>query len=365
MNDGWRIQAHSLSVLKAAKRLGLTVAHGRIGPCPACGAKRYKNERRPPVQGSLHGGAGWICNTCKTTGDVVDLVSWVLLSRAGSEAGSRFAEVRRWFEDGQGTAEIPQSDALEEEVGLGLGRVPEPELRRVLEASTPLHRTTDPRVIAWAVRRGFAGRECGRSRSSVRIPAFVLPRGSWSGWAGLSKTYRSPEGRWSSWWSRPWATRFPVVVPAYTGLGELAGLHGRAVTPEQEAQQKTTWAAGCSSRGLVFADPWRALPALRGRWEGVKALLFVEGLTDYLTAASEAHGLPERGLAVLGVESGSASAVGLLRGLPSDVKVLIGTHCDKAGDAYAEAILGELAMAHGRSTAYRLPLWLPSEKEAA
>lgn len=338
-DSAWLDTAKTLDVREVARRLGLTVSQDRFGPCPACGASSRKDEDRLPLHAiRKFGNRGWACNACHVWGDPISLASWVLLDCAAKDSGARFVEVREWF-TGESQADIAVAEAEEREVV----RVPVEELRGVLEASTPLHKSMGA-AGAWARRRGLTG----------TVPARVLPGPTWGGWGRLSKIAQDRDGRWWPWWSRAWAAQFPVVVPAYTGLGELAGLHGRAVDPEQEAKRKTTWARGCSAQGLVFADPWRGLGALRGSWAGVEALVFVEGFTDYLTAAMQGR---EAGFAVLGVESGSASAVALLRGLPTSVRLFVGTHNDRAGNRYAENIMKQLATTQGRADVYRLPLW--------
>lgn len=330
MTSDWIAEAKRLPVTQAAQALGLTLSKDRFGPCPACKAASRAGEKRPPVH-EQRGTNRWVCNACHVTGDVIDLVSWVLLDRPGTEAGARFAEIRRWFEvRSAAPAVVPVEQHRE------LRRIPRDELARVLRASTSAHLSTRSDVQAWLQRRALQG----------VVPAWVLPSSDWVGWRGLS------------WWPAPWADRWPIAVPAYTGLGEIAGLHARAIAPDQERRQKTTWARGVDAAGLVFADPWRALPALRGDWSGVKALVLLEGVTDFLSGAGDAHALPERGIAVLGIESGSASAVGLLRGLPAAVQVFIGTHADDAGDRYFAALQLQLATTQKRFDAYRLPLGL-------
>jgi hypothetical protein len=83
---------------------------------------------------------------------------------------------------------------------------------------------------------------------------------------------------------------------------------------------------------LLFADPWIAVPMLRG--EDVRCdVLVVEGITDYCAVTSVA--LP--GLAILGVISGSCAAFADIV-FPPGAVLFIGTDNDAAGDKYAAAI---------------------------
>ena len=273
----WLEQARPTPFPQIARTLGLTVSHKRWGPCPACGAAHERSGRRLPI-GRV--GDGWICNACRTSGDVIALVRYAL--------GGDFRATRRWFEE-QGPVPIETTETEAE---------PRVDPRPILLQSTPAGRSEDFDVQRFMSDRGYRD-----------PPAWVLPDG-WS----------------APWWPWRW---FPLVVPAFTGSGILAGLHGRAVSPQ--APRKTTWPRHRDSRGLLFADPRLGLPFLRRVKRPTQALI-VEGMTDYLKAAEDRRGQA----AVLGIASGSTPA---LRAIDfSGVEVYVGTDDDPAGRRYAEKV---------------------------
>lgn len=135
---------------------------------------------------------------------------------------------------------------------------------------------------------------------------------------------------WPAWWPERWSTAWRLVTRAYEPDGTLASLHARAVA---DVTPKTRWPYDCRADGLVFADRL-GVELLRGRADNFDRVLVVEGLTDLAAAALWAEG---RRVAVLGITSGSAAALGSIR-WPSGVPVSVGTDTDDAGERYAQAV---------------------------
>ena len=285
-----------------ASRLGLQSSGGRYFPCLSCGAKRDPKARRGPLWTK---GPRWACGACGERGDTLTLISWSLHQQAKAK-GAQFVEVLRWLDSDLVRESIAEAKERPSPVKT---RAPEAELRALLQASTPVARTADPDTIAFLRGKGI----------STRTPAVVLPPSSHRVYNIMSKTWW-PSGRAAMGWR--------LAVPAFTGSGTLAGMHARSVTRQST---KTLWAKGVDSAALLFANGL-ALELLRGQPASVERVLIVEGFSDYLYAAGQ-H-LP--GLAVFGLESGSAPALRLIR-FP-EVPIFCSPHNDGTGDNYAAAV---------------------------
>lgn len=288
-----------LAVEPVALALGMERAgRTRLGPCPACHEDRGKHDSRPPV--TLRGDAAdrWWCSLCRVAGDAYDLVAYRLLGRRAREAGSEFSRVLDWLRD---RGDVPVIEP----------RAPRPPtyppLQGVLEAlrrATPLAETLDPEVLAFLARRNL----------STSAPAGVLP-------AGFAAR---------PWWPAGRSGRWPLVVPAVDASGAIRSLHARRLDGERP---KSLWPKEADAVALVFADPRHARPWLQGGRTPSRVLI-VEGMTDYLRACGEPGA---RGWAVLGIESGSASAFARMPWRPEQ-RVYVCTDGDAPGDAYAAAL---------------------------
>ena len=93
----WIDAAKTRSCHDIADALQLQRKGDRIGPCPSCLEEREKETRRLIV-GISRGGSVWICNACRVSGDVVDLVAWSLIGKPAKEGALEELEtVRGWF----------------------------------------------------------------------------------------------------------------------------------------------------------------------------------------------------------------------------------------------------------------------------
>ena len=269
---------------------GLDTRKRRTGPCPACGVAKSGKDPRPPV---IFGKRGWLCVACHAKGDGYTLVGYHL--RLPPPLQGRAFRTVLAFVQGQPAPAVAQ---VEDEAPTRVD--PLPALRRAM----PLRDCVAPDVVAWLAER----------RISPTAPAGYL-----RGWT-------------SAWW--PDGYRWPIVVPACTGRGEVVSMHGRAVSAD--VPSKTRWPKGASAGGLLFAGP--QVRAWLRTGEGCPPeLVVVEGLTDYLTWSAEVPEAP-----CVGIASGSVDALRLWR-VARASKVYVATDADDVGDHYAEGIADALA----------------------
>lgn len=280
-----------LPIEPIALRLGMERHGNRWDPCPVKGC-------REKGRGAVQIRSAWKCWHCQSAGDAYDLVSYRLLGVRAREAGPRFREVKAFVEEGLGA--VPEPVKYEPMVR----RVAGVALRDALRACEPAQHTTNPAVRGWLAKRGLVG-----------VGAGVLPP------------------RWTApWW--PWSDTFPLVVGAYTGRGELASMHGRCV--QASPVRKTTWPKEADAAGLLFADR-AGRELLRGAGR-CSVVVVTEGMPDFLAAAGQA----EPGWATLGITSGAADALRLVR-WPAGVEVFMAVHRDEAGYQYARAVADAVA----------------------
>lgn len=306
------MQAQDCTII--VQRLGLQRHRGRWAPCQAGGCQHTGDGRYALRVVADH----WWCNVCGAEGDAADLVSWNLLRRPGGEAGAEFRRVVLWLE------------GREAQANQGLEALPPPEyppedqVKALFTAAVPA--SQDSEVADYLRFRGI--------RPSL-TPAWAVPKG-----------FSAP------WWPRVWSGRFRLLAPLYGPTGAIRTLHARDVLRDGDPEGKTRWPRGCASGCSLFANRV-GRRALMGNWEGIKYVVAVEGLTDYLTAAAAFKNEGATDAALIGVESGSAAALRLLRtqvGIPWH----LATHDDIAGDRYATAAIDALAP----RACYRAPMEL-------
>ena len=132
----------------------------------------------------------------------------------------------------------------------------------------------------------------------------------------------------------------------YGASGALESLHARSVLPSATGGEKAAAAAGSSCAGLVMADPLAALVLETGVvpswWEGPLRWVVAEGEPDFLTWATRWVDYNMDAPAVLGVVSGSWTQ-GIADRIPTGSELVIRTHLDTAGHAYAKKIKDTLA----------------------
>lgn len=292
------VRAAAPHITTVAAHLGLSGSR-RITPCPACGAD---DRRHGPITPRHQ--TGWMCARCKEVGDGLRLISWSLLGQRAPLAPSQWAVVRACCAAAGWCA---ADDAVE-----WTPRPPPPpmpdapypdrdEVLHMLRTTTHLHARHEARI--WAEARGW--------RAETITAARVLAPMHWP--------------HWWPWGSAPWA----VVVPAVDGDGVVRSLHARSIVAD--TCPKTRWPRDRRATGLLFADPDRARPMLRGDAVTVRGIVIAEGITDYIAACTAAQGL--EGIGVLGATSGGFAA--LADALPLGVPCWIATDADGAGERYA------------------------------
>ena len=299
---------------EVAAALGLTVKRRKFGPPPCCG----DNDARGAA-GSVRDRL-WVCK-CGAKGNMAGLVKLALGTQDWREVRAWFA-ARGWCSsDGAASTwvapvrpppvEVPYPDA--------------DELARFLTLGGPVE--DDPEVAAFWHARGFGARTGA---------AWALPE----------------RARWPAWWPLGHRSLYRLACPMYDAHGVVRSVHARAVRdpgtwPDGKPRMKTCAPKGVRGDSLLFADPWIAVPMLRG--EDVRCdVLVVEGITDYCAVTSVA--LP--GLAILGGISGSFKALADVR-LPPGCVVFVGTDNDPAGDKYA----AEVVAAVGERAECRRVVW--------
>ena len=308
------VKAHAPQVADVATALGFVVRGRRWGPCPACNT----DTPHHPACTFRHGGLGWMCSRCKETGDALTLVA---IAQAGTRkpVGAQWAEVRAWFAraglctpDGDRPVVVRPMPVRPPPV-----EVPYPdadELAHFLTLGGPVE--DDPEVAAFWHARGFGAR-------------------TGATWA------LSERARWPAWWPLGYRSLYRLACPMYDARGVVRSVHARAVRdpgtwPDGKPRMKTCAPKGVRGDSLLFADPWIAVPMLRG--ERVSCdILTIEGITDNCAVTSVA--LP--GLAILGGISGSFKALADVR-LPPGCVVFVGTDNDPAGDKYAAEVVAAI-----------------------
>lgn len=341
MNE-WFAQVKAWPVAEVAARFGRPVQ--RKGPdvsfpCPACGKeRRHTKGTDQRAAAKVVNEGGWWCEPCDAGGDAVSLAAACVTGRLKPASPDGWREVRREC------AALGLCEADPRDTTAPTGRKyepPPPELRtkqtpaRAPAPATEVRRLWDAseRLGALPVWDGWEedGSWCGDAR------AFLTARGlSPARLAALDVARILPPAAhhaWPGWWPAWWSTSWRLAVPLY-GLGaELVGLQARAI---DGADPKTRNPKDVSMGGGFFADA-SGLEVLRGTWGG-GAVVLVEGLTDFLSAAQLAADLePNRRPAVLGLVAGSAQALATMK-LEASCRLVVMSDNDATGEKYFEQV---------------------------
>ena len=135
---------------------------------------------------------------------------------------------------------------------------------------------------------------------------------------------------WARYQGRSWReTGHRLVLPTWDHLGRLQSVRAWRVW-DDDASPKRLPPAGCRAAGLVVANRlgWAMLAGMASPMR----LVIAEGEPDFLSVAVST------GDAVLGVVSGSWGWE-MAERIPNRTRVVVATHNDVAGDAYAEHII--------------------------
>jgi hypothetical protein len=133
------------------------------------------------------------------------------------------------------------------------------------------------------------------------------------------------------------------VLPAYDATGVLRSLRARRVTPGEGP--KGVAPAGYSPAGLVLACGIGRRLLEQGGVAGPNGgpdVVIAEGEPDWLTWASRISDANETPSATLGVFAGAWTPAHAAR-IPAGARVVVRTHHDNTGDAYADFIVATFA----------------------
>lgn len=324
----WIRAAETIAVSEVAQRLGLKSLRGNSwGPCPNCHAVERGSKDKRGTIGLRTDNVGWKCHRCDAGGSGIDLVSFQV-------GGSKFRQlsqdnkkkVQIWFE-----GEINDGAKIfDERPKLRGSRPPVVEVQNLWKSSSKLNQVKDDdTAISFLKTRNLNLGALSKS-GVVRI------------------TPERSDYEWPSWWPAGRSSLWRIIVPAFDESGQFVSLHGRAVKKPDSAP-KTLWPKGFEAKGL-FMPNRHAVKMLRGQAVDLEALLFVEGLTDFIKCSAEVEDL-NLNLAVLGGTSGSFSCVSKLN-IPKNLKIYIGTDPDEQGREYASRIQLQLP----DRISYRIPL---------
>ena len=336
MND-WFAQVKAWPVAEVAARFGRPVQ--RKGPdvsfpCPACGKdRRHTKGTDQRAAAKVVNESGWWCEPCDAGGDAVNLAAACVTGRLKPASPEGWREVRREC------AALGLCEADPRDTTAPTGRKYHPPPLELRKEQAPARAPTAEVLALWGVAERLdavpswddGGRWCGDAQTFLVARGFDVSR-----LAALDVARILPPARrhaWPGWWPASWSTSWRVAAPLYGPGAELVGLQARAI---DGADIKTMNPKGVSIRGGFFADAG-GLEVLRRTWSG-GAIVLVEGLTDFLTAAQLAAELePSRRPAVLGLVAGSAQAMATMK-LEASCRLVVMTDNDTTGEKYFEQV---------------------------
>lgn len=360
-------------VLEVAKALGLETraprgASGGSCACPACAAVRRhpsRHDRRLAI-GVRREGRGWRCYECDAHGDQLHLVAIALEGRRWNELGSEpkarvRAWVMEWLRIGQPPSSTPTPKRMElRDADAPPEYPPQAEVLALWEHAIPVRR--DERAVRWLGDRGLSALRIAQL-DLCRVLPWGLPCPAWAGRPALEATEDKPAVE-----ARPWSrSAYRCVFPMFDAHGVMRSLLARYVgkppTPQAEprahkrAALKSRAPHGFERRGLVLACP-RAERLLRGeRLEQPARVVVAEGEMDLCAWSTATKVVPGEVLVVLGVFAGGWTSEHAAR-IPDGSTVVIATHHDQGGEAYARQVSESLS-ARREAGAITMKRWRP------
>jgi hypothetical protein len=294
--------------------------HGVIVRCP-------QHQDRTPSCSVRVGPDGTIavkCHGCQASGDVFSLIAWV----HGLDARRDFREVRAVAAGMAGISILPDAPVA----------LPAP----TQAPRTVPSRRADPTYPPSAEVEGLWGASSSvvddaeaaeMLRSRGLDPSAVAER-------NLARVIPTAATlpRWARWSGQPWTlTGHRLLVGVYDAAGFMRSV--RAWRVVEGAGPKRLPPGGHKAARLVLADAV-GVALLAGATH--KKVVICEGEPDFLTWATRVSDADENAPAVFGVGSGAWTDAHAAR-IPDGAKVVVRTHHDPAGDAYAAAIIRSLA----------------------
>ena len=182
---------------------------------------------------------------------------------------------------------------------------------------------------------------CGRVDQSPRGSAVEYLRSRFGSVEALrDEVWIAPEDpQGLAAWAHVLVRDYPILVPLFDLDGTPVSVQGRLPRSPRDGEPKTRNPAGYRIGDAVFANR-ASLEMFRG-CSHPDVVVIAEGLADFLTGIC----WEQEGVAVIGIVSGSTRMLGDVP-WSSDVKILIATDDDIAGDRYADeirAVLPQLA----------------------
>jgi hypothetical protein len=160
--------------------------------------------------------------------------------------------------------------------------------------------------------------------------------------------------RWTSYRgnsleARSWLTLgYRLVLPVYDALGNMRSVRGWRVVASDGPKRLPP--SGYRASGLVMANSEARSLLERASWNSdMVRIVIVEGEPDFLTWATRFSDNAKTAPAVLGITAGSWSDE-LAARIPNGARIIVRTHHDQAGNAYAARIGATLT---GRCTMLR------------
>lgn len=269
------------------------------------------------------------CFGCGASGDVLDLVAIC----HGVDVRGNFAEVLRLAGDMAGVEPAEYRRSVRQRPRRESAFPPEDEVRALWESCRPVLK--DAMVCEWLASRTLdAGDVETLDVARALHPNAALPT-------------------WARFQGRGWGeTGHRCLVPVFDDKGAMRSVRARRV--EGDCGPKTLPPTGYRTSGLVMADPLGRQILATGKlpdfWPAKETLRIVvaEGEPDFLTWATAFSEADLTAPAVIGVVSGSWTDR-IARLIPDGSRVIVRTHHDDAGEAYAQSVFQTFA---GRRVTY-------------
>lgn len=323
--SAWIDAMKRVRVLDVAHALGLKATQprgasgGSVYGCPACGAERRHAARRDRrgALGVRHDGTGWRCMDCDCSGDVIDLVAFVVRGkryRELSDAGRN--EVRDWCIRYTGTEFDTMPPASEPPPP---SYPPEAEVRSLWDA-----------CLSVEADEGTRGYLDSRRIDLRKVSDFNLARALPLGELGLPS--------WAQLWVR---SGHRLIVPLYDRRGLQRSVLARSL--DRDAERKSLAPQGFGRSQLVMSCGFGRWLLANGQWpewwprSRELRVVIAEGEIDFLFCAGQWSDAAEYAPATYGIMSGSWSRDMAAR-VPDRCIVVVATDNDEAGDRYAALI---------------------------
>lgn len=313
---------------------GRQAGGGLLIRCPAHGERHPSCSVRRGRDGTIQ----VRCFSCDFGGDALSLVAaargldprhqfGAVLSEAARLAGYSLESPRKGHPPTPSRGESPPPAPSREKTSL-------PQL----PPESPTY--PDEREVAdvWAASRTIEGDEqaraylANRALDPVRVAALDLAR-------VLPVDFTGPS--WARYQGKPWAAAgYRLLVPMFDAYGALRSLRAWCLAGSGEDPKRVA-PAGKAMTGLVMACPIARSVLQTGQSPAREPLdiVITEGEPDFLTHAARPEGAAAP--AVVGVVASAWSSAVADR-LPGDVRIVIRTHRDAAGDRYADEIRSSL-----------------------